>query len=454
MELSDSWPIKMILALILGAVIGLEREINEKRNIESEHAKGDSAILGLRSFSLISGLGAICGLLYFQFPILAAIIASAVAVLVISYYILDSRLTLDIGATTELAIFYSFIIGFLLAVGLIPVQIIIAVTIVLVLLMSRKASIKNFVEDINKQEINALVSFAILAFVILPFLPNHTYSLSDLGISDNFLDNLGLNIDRFAHLELINPFKLWFIVVLITGVDLLGYILERTLGKKSGWLLTSLVGGFVSSTATTISIAQESKISKNIKTLLAGAVFSNMVSFLPVAVLLISLNSRLFVAFFPILLVLIAAAFIVGLFFLISSKDSQNTQVNEQKITQSHKIFDLVAALRFMGIFLIINVGSKITLELFGNTGFLFTNSIGALTGYDAVVINTSQLAGNSIDLIVGVWALILANSVNLLAKSVYSYIQGSKEFALKFFISMLIIIASSAGAAAFLYLA
>ena len=97
-----------------------------------------------------------------------------------------------------------------------------------------------------------------------------------------------------------------------------------------------------------------------------------------------------------------------------------------------------------MAIYLLINVSSKIAIQFFGSSGFLATSALGSLTGIDAVVINTAQLAGNSISMQLGVWALIMANGVNLLAKSVYSFLQGSKEFAMKFLISMLIVIGLS----------
>ena len=122
--------------------------------------------------------------------------------------------------------------------------------------------------------------------------------------------------------------------------------------------------------------------------------------------------------------------------------------VDAEKIEESHSIFSLSSALRFMGIYLLINVSSKIAIEFFGSSGFLITSAIGSLTGIDAVVINTSQLAGSRIDLSLGVWALVMANAVNLLAKSVYSFLQGSREFAFKYFISMVAIIGTSLFAA------
>lgn len=443
-------PIKLIISFALGAVIGLEREINEQKDIKGD-TKGKQAVLGLRTFALVSGLGAITGLLFATNPLFAGIITAAFFVLLMIFYIFDSRLTLDPGITTEISVIYSYLIGFLIVTNTLPIQVVAAITVVLVLLMSRKEDIKNFIQDIRRHEVNALISFAILAFVILPFLPNQTYALSDFRGFENFFKNVGWDISQIANLELINPFKLWLIVVLITGVDLLGYVLERTIGQSKGWLVASLVGGFVSSTATTISIAQESKTSKNVNPLLAGAILATLVSFAPVAMILASLNTALFIAFLPVLAALIISSLAIGYFFLKYSSSNKNQKVVDSKtVGESHHIFSLTSALRFMGIYLVINIMSKIAIEFFGSNGFLVTSALGALTGIDAIVINTSQLAGNQITLALGVWALVLANGVNLLAKSFYSYLQGSREFAIKYLGCSLIIIGCSIAAAFF----
>lgn len=433
-------PIKFILSFILGALIGLEREINEKKEISTEDGK-KTAVLGLRSFSLITGLGTICGLLYTQFLFFSIILASLFGLILLIFYYLDSSKEKDVGLTTEIAVIYSFVIGFLISVGVLPIQLIIAITVVVILLMSRKKNIKSIVEEIKQGEINAFVSFAILAFVILPFLPNQSFTLSSLGSLQEILNNSGLNLMNFAKIELANPFKLWMIVVLITGIDILGYALERTIGRKRGGLIAAFAGGFVSSTATTISIAQDSKHSNKVNSLLSIALFANAVSFLPTGFLLLTLNPQLFFSFFPTLIVLIITLGLIGVYFSMRTKHETIDSIVSDEITKTHKIFDLAAALKFMSIFLLINIFSKLALELFGNTGFLVTTSLGALTGIDAVVINIAQLTGANINLDLAIWALILVNAVNLLAKSFYSFLQGSREFALKFFLSIIFVI-------------
>lgn len=434
-------PLKFILSFILGALIGLEREINEKKDVHGSLDSKKTAILGLRSFSLLAGLGTVCGLLYTSFPILSAVLAIFLILLLLMFYFLDSYKQGDYGLTTELAVAYSFIIGFLLAVEIIPVQLIIAITVLVLLLMSRKAKIKTWVEEIKQAEINAFISFAILAFVILPFLPNKTFSLQDIVNVDNIFQNLGWDLGRFSNLALFNPFVLWFIVVLITGIDLLGYVLEKVFGVKRGLLVTSFAGGFVSSTATTISIAKDSKHSKNINSLLSSAIFANAASFLPVILLLAAVNVQLLISSFPTLLAIILTLSLLGIYFWIMSKKEMLHQAEIYQISKSHKIFDLVSAIKFMGIFLVISVASKVTLEIFGSGGFLVTIGLGALTGIDAVIINIAQLSGSNIDFNLAVWAIILVNAVNLLAKSFYAYIQGSREFATRFLVSIIFVI-------------
>jgi uncharacterized membrane protein (DUF4010 family) len=87
---------------------------------------------------------------------------------------------------------------------------------------------------------------------------------------------------------------------------------------------------------------------------------------------------------------------------------------------------------------------TKVALLYFGNSGFLITSAIGALAGLDAVMINTASLAGGQISMELAAWTFVLVNAVNLIGKLVYSVIQGSREFAVKFGISVGIIILAS----------
>ncbi|GIW61492.1 MAG: membrane protein [Patescibacteria group bacterium] len=437
-----SIPIKIALSMILGAIIGLEREINEKKSLDP--GKKPIAILGLRSFALISGLGALTGILSVEFLPLSLVISSSFLVLLIAFYVLDSQKTQDFGITTELAMIYSFMLGLLIIFEVIPIHLTIALSIIIILLLSRKEKIQTFIEDIKKEEINAFISYAVIALVILPFLPNKTYALSEIPLIQTLIHNLHLPAEKITDIQLFNPYKVWFIVALITGVDILGYILEKTLGQSRGWILASIAGGFISSTATTQTLAQKSKTAPHSYLLLAASVIANLTSFFQIAIIIIAVNSIFFSKLIPTLISIIFIAFAITLFLIRKHKLEEKKNRETKLQIESHEIFNIGPAIRFTLIFLAINVFSKISLVFFGNSGFLLTIMIGSLAGLDVVMINTAELAGNTINYNLAVTAFILANSINLLSKSLYCYLQGSKEFAWKFFLSMLAIVLGS----------
>lgn len=440
MELEAAF--KIIISIALGAAIGLEREVHEKND---EHPE-TGAIIGLRSFALITGLGTVTGFIFKDFNLLAAIIAATVMALLLIHYALNSIQTKDIGITTELAVIFSFIIGVLIAINAFPTQLTIALTVILILILSYKERIKSFVDDVEKTELMAFVGYALIALVILPFLPNKDFTIGDIPSIEQFISALGGDLGAWKDIQIFNPFKTWLIVALITGIDIAGYVLERTIGQGKGLLLSSMVGGFISSTATTQSLAQQSKETHTINKLVAAAVFANFVSFFPPLFLVATINGDFLVSSLPTFIILILSSLGIGMFFFWQKDKAAQKDVKllEKKNTT---IFALEPALKFAGIYLLIRATSKIAIELFGQSGFLITSALGALTGIDAVVINTAELAGKGINFDTAVLAFIIINAVNLIGKTVYSFMQGNKAFAMKFGASMVaIIVASLAG--------
>jgi uncharacterized membrane protein (DUF4010 family) len=440
MELTH--PVILLVSFILGGLIGLERQFNETGTEGKTHIP--TAIVGVRTFSLIGALGAITGIAYAANVLLAGFIALTFLALLLFYYHEDSKHTLSYGITTELAMFYTYLLGILMALHIFPIQLILAMTVVLLLLLSRKQRIQTFIDKVSHSELNAFISFAIVALVILPFLPNQTYALSDVPFIKNLLTRFDFPAEKAATVALFNPFKTWLIVALITGIDILGYVLERTFGQKRGWLLASIAGGFISSTATTQSLAQQSKETPVVSPLLAAAIVANLASFFQIGLVLLAINSLFFLRVLPSLLLLIISGSIVSVYFLLKREKGRKTT---RKITgvKTHEIFNLAPALKFALLFLVINIISKLSLLFFGNNAFLLTTGIGALAGLDAVMINTAELAGRNVEYQLAGVAFLLANAVNLSAKSVYSFLQGDRSFAIQLSISFLIIILTSA---------
>ncbi len=433
-------PIKFLVSLLLGAAIGMEREAYERKTDKTE-ASGTGS-LGIRSYALITTLGTVAALSIDKYYGLFVFISATFAILLIAYYIIGSFAIKDHGLTTDLAILWSYIIGLLIGLELIPLQIIIAMTVVLILILSSKAKIKSFVAGVKEYELDAFVSYSIIALVVLPILPDKSYTLADLPLLPQILKAFGINLSGLTGLELINPFGTWRIIAIITGVEMLGYVLERTIGRKKGWILTSMIGGFVSSTSTTITFAKQSKHAKSENRLVAAAILANLTSFMQLALLLSTINAMLLVSFFPPLLALIVSG--IAISFFLTNKIKNDTLETDVQNFKKTSIFSIGPALQFAALFLGIKIFTKLLLKLFGDNGLIFGSMIGAASGMDAVSLNIAELAGKSVSFQTACLTLIAANTVNLLIKSVYSYFYGSKAFTFKFFLGMCLMVIAS----------
>jgi uncharacterized membrane protein (DUF4010 family) len=429
----ESVGIQLFVALLLGAAIGLERESSGQTN---ETLVGG----GVRTFALVSLLGALAGLFYINnLPLVFGLMSAAFVILLSSYYVMASWHMKDFGLTTEMSFVLTFLIGISATTGIIPLQLVVAVAVVLILILALKDESKRFIAGITQHEVDSFISYAIVALVILPFLPNVGYTIADVPFLRSLLEGFGLDIGRFETLELLNPRKLWFIVVLVTGIDVIGYILSKFVGTKKGFTLTSFIGGFVSSTSTTQSLAQRSKASKTVNYLVGAALLANMASFFQVFLLVGPLNAHWLVSITPALLAIILSAGLLAYYYLRQPHEEE--QQTEGKVK---KIFSIVPALKFALLLVTVKIITGLCLVFFGQSGFLISSIIASFAGLDAILVNLATLAGQSITFEFALLTFLLVNATNLLSKSVYSFLQGDRKFALRFFVAALLIIASS----------
>jgi uncharacterized membrane protein (DUF4010 family) len=432
-----SLPLSLFLATVFGALLGLGRE-------SSSHQ--DDVTSGIRTFSLVSLMGGLAGVFYLRGNLsLLVIIMTAVCALILAYYIVGSLISCHPGMTTEVALLYAFFIGFLTVSELLSIQLILALVVVAILIVSLKEQTKKFVRGISTGEMRSFVIYAVLALVVLPFLPNTSVRLSDVPTLSEMMVGFNLSLGSLAGVELLNPRTLWFIVVLITGIDVAGYVLGRFLGDKRSSLVASLVGGMVSSTATTQALAQKSVRIKAVNGLVGAAVMANMASFFQIFLLLAPLNRPLLKTVAPVVILLIVTSFVIGLFFL-SRRDHVEDAVSgvSDEVKRERKIFSLKSALKFALLLTIIKVVTKVCLVLFGQSGFLFSSVLASLAGLDAILINLADNAGKTMLLPAALLVFVLVNATNLISKSVYAVVQGSRQFSLRFSIAMGLVIVSS----------
>ena len=224
------------VALGVGLLIGFERE-----QAASDDAKpGDTSMGGVRTYPLVSLAGALATMLSREVgPWFVALAFAAVAGLVGISYADDVRQGRDRGLTSEAAMLLAFLLGALApSEGLMAstkekVVVLFSVAVVVTLILSLKPALHGLAKKTTKVDVYATLKFLLVAVVLLPLLPDRT----------------------FGPLDVLNPFKIGLLIVLIAGVGFAGYVAVRALGPGRGLGVTGLVGGLVSSTAVTLASA-------------------------------------------------------------------------------------------------------------------------------------------------------------------------------------------------------
>jgi uncharacterized membrane protein (DUF4010 family) len=220
---------RLLLSLSFGAILGLETETRTSEEKAKKIYKQSKKLGyvdkmreklgGVRTYTILSLFGALSGMLFQNgHQIFAYLMFIAVFLFVLSAYILNVQYRKAFGITTELAILITVLLGFASTAGILPIQFLIVIVVILTFTLSQKRGVGYLVKKIAHQEIIDVVTYAIVALVIFPFLPNQDYTVGGFQELSTFLSSLGLEKEVFKDIVIINPFKLWQYVVLISGL--------------------------------------------------------------------------------------------------------------------------------------------------------------------------------------------------------------------------------------------
>ncbi|MFN5170513.1 MAG: DUF4010 domain-containing protein, partial [Cyclobacteriaceae bacterium] len=147
-------------------------------------------------------------------------------------------------------------------------------------------------------------------------------------------------------------------------------------------------------------------------------------------------------AIIPSILIMVSVAGVLAYYFLVKKEPAEAATPESKK---SEAIFSLLPALKFAALLIVIKIVTKISLILFGQAGFVISSIIASFAGLDAILVNLAEMAGKSITFEFAFLTFVMVNTTNLLSKSFYSWLQGSRGFAVKFLIAALVIAAAGA---------
>ena len=251
---------RLALALAIGILIGLERGWHGRTEPEG------GRVAGVRTFALGGLLGGAWAALAETMgdTVMAAGFLAYAAVL-IAFRLRIRPTTHDFGATTTIAGLVTFALGALAVRG--SMQAAAAGGVVTALLLGIKPQLHHLIERIERVELMAVLKLLVMSVVLLPVLPN----------------------EGFGPWNALNPYKLWWMVVLVTGISFVGYVAVKVAGAKRGIVLAAVAGGIVSSTAVTASLSRQAKDSAALAPLYAGGVALACGTMFPRLMILVSI---------------------------------------------------------------------------------------------------------------------------------------------------------------------
>lgn len=379
------------LSLGLGMLVGFQRQWTA------------SAVGGIRTFPLVTLLGTLIGVIGPEFGWLAASgLVGVASLLVVANVAKQQNGDTDPGMTTEVAALVMYVVGLVLAAGEFAAAILVSG--VVVMLLHWKNWLHGLIERMGEQDIRAVMNLVLIALVILPLLPDQAYGPYDV----------------------LNPYKIWLMVVLIVGISIAAYVVHKWLGARAGVVLGGMLGGLISSTATTVSYARQAR--SNPQLALAAAmvilIASSVVNVRVLFELGVVAPELLKSALPPIGIVLLVMVLECGVLYLFSRKATSTAPPPENPAQLKPAVF--FGALYAVILFLV-----AATRDLFGQGAVYGIAAISGLTDVDAITLSTARLFREERMSASVVWRTVLiATMSNLVFKTgVAAALGGRKLF-------------------------
>lgn len=374
--------LRLALALALGFLVGLERESTKFERM--------SVIFGgVRTYPIIALFGFGCAWLQrygvtIMLPVGLVVMGGLAAIA----YITKTRAGHH-GFTSEASALLTFVVGALCLLA--DVWIAMAIAVVNTVLLSEKAELETYVDSFNKVEFLAVVKFILVTVIILPVLPNREFTEFHL-----------------------NPTRVWQVVILVSSIGFVGYFLYKRFGTKVGLWLSGILGGIVSSTATTIAVGRiAQKSPEHLGMALQAAILASSMMYLRILVLIMVINpSYLAVLWWKLVLL-----FVVGIVLSIRSIPEGESE-EASAFPNLHNPFEVRPSIAFALMFVVLTIVSQLVEQKLGSTGLLVFSGIVGVTDvspYILSLLNPSEPATRAI-----IMAILVALMSNTLAKSVY----------------------------------
>lgn len=381
------------ISLAIGMLVGLQREATDNR------------LAGVRTITLTGLAGTLTALVDSHTQSSGWIIAAGIFAIGAIVVVSEMRVSAednDIGMTTAIAVMIVYLIGVYLLDGSMIVAA--ATGVSLAALLQLKPELHSIAGKLDATDIRAILQFAVFSCIVLPVLPN----------------------EPMGPLNVFNPFKIWLMVVLIVGISLVGYIAYKFFGRSAGVLVGGILGGAISSTATSLSYGRKARQSQDMSKLASTVIMiASSVVFIRVLIEIAVVAPSNFTSLgVPMVIMLAAciAASLIGWSMFRGKYQSTSPPSNPSEFK---------SALLFGGLYALVLWGLAATKQYLNDDALYVIAALSGLTDMDAITLSTAQMVevqstssnesieiGSSIDPRTGWKLLVTAAISNLVFKA------------------------------------
>ncbi|MGZ3421724.1 MAG: MgtC/SapB family protein [Polyangiales bacterium] len=393
MELFASTEVRLLVALALGLLVGIERE---RRMFE----QGERQPAGARTFGLVALLG---GVLAAYFPAIAiglgGVFIGAAALVGYSRTAFTDR-----GVTTEVAMVLVYALG---ALAIRRPAVASGLSMLVTLVLAERRRLHTLAtETLSHDELLDVAFLGVAALVVLPLVPNRM-------------------IGPFGG---VNLFTVWRLVVVVMTLSALGYVGQRIAGPKYGLPIAGFASGFVSATATIASMSAHVRRKPSLEAAaVAGASFSGVATVLQLGVVVFTASPPAAVALSIPLAA--ALAFALGYALLCTRVASRAPEQEPMR----GRMVNLKAALGFSALVGVVSLLSRVLHHRFGASGLFLAAGVAALVDAHAAAgsVAAAHAAGTASG-IATTSAILVAFSVNALSKIIVAFASGPRRYAIR----------------------
>ncbi|HHX8681515.1 MgtC/SapB family protein [Vibrio diabolicus] len=374
----------LLIALLLGTIVGTQRGWVMRNSVEG------SRVAGIRTFSLVGLLGGLVGILANIYtPLLIGFALIALVILTCIAFVIQQKKSGDVSITGVVSIMVVFVLGNLAVSG--EAVLAAAAAVITAVVLDNKRELHQALQKLQEYELDAALRLLLISIVMLPLLPNQSY----------------------GPWNALNPYEIWWMVVLIASISFVGYFAIKIGGAKRGILFTSVFAGLSSSTALTLQFSHLSREQASISPLLASGILLSCGTMFPRLLIVLSvINPQLVKLLWPIVMAMMVALYIPAWWIWRRSEVEQIEQSNKQTnplALQSALFFGLVLAV----IMLLAHALS----DWFGNAGVLILSALSGITDVDAISLTLGRQSTQTLSVTTAALGILIAASVNTIVK-------------------------------------